>query len=165
MTNAETTAMMKALRTEGHYFDGKTLYVMENFHKAASQFDTAQYKKIMGMLAYYPDTQVEVVNTAAGRAVNEINVMSYEMMVRYICLLPEKEKYLKEMKRAKLVSHSHKSPYKFMRKWFAETFPDYAMMLEFDENGKLKLKSTVREEETDAVLEALPKNVSYMEAV
>jgi hypothetical protein len=50
MTNAVKNAMMAALRTEGYYFDEDKLYVTERFHKAASQFGSVQYKKIMDML-------------------------------------------------------------------------------------------------------------------
>lgn len=140
MTNAEKNAMMAALRTEGYYFDEDKLYVTERFHKAASQFGSVQYKKIMDMLSYYPNASVEVVSIGSSKATKEINVMSYETMIRYICLLPEKEKYLKEMKRMKLLSHSKKSPYKFMRKWFADTFPDYIEKRMYDETGKTILK-------------------------
>ncbi len=149
MTNAEKNAMMAALRTEGYYFDEDKLYVTERFHKAASQFGSVQYKKIMDILSYYPNASVEVVSIGGSKAINEINVMSYEMMIRYICLLPEKEKYLKEMKRMKLLSHSKKSPYKFMRKWFADTFPDYIEKRVYDESGKMILKKGTGENKGD----------------
>ena len=149
MTNAEKNAMMAALRTEGYYFDEDKLYVTERFHKAASQFGSVQYKKIMDILSYYPNASVEVVSIGSSKATKEINVMSYETMIRYICLLPEKEKYLKEMKRMKLLSHSKKSPYKFMRKWFADTFPDYLKKRMYDENGNMILKKGTAENKED----------------
>lgn len=149
MTNAEKNAMMAAMRTEGHYIDEDKLYVTENFHKAASQFGSVQYKKIMDILSYYPEASVEVVSIGSSKTTKEINVMSYEMMIRYICMLPEKEKYLKEMKRMKLRSHSQKSPYKFMRKWFADAFPDYIEKRVYDENGKLILKKGTGENKED----------------
>lgn len=129
--SVKTTAMKK----DGCFFDHNTntLYVTKAFNKKASDPMGNECAMILRLRAMFPELKVAVEDISKTKSA----VLTYDLMMKYIARTPNALESLKELERVRLMSKCQKSPYKFVRTWFEEKFPNYDKMLQFDENGEV----------------------------
>ena len=125
-----------ALKASGHYVDMAAfrLYVTPAFEKKASYYGTPECDIMNAILDAFPNMAVEVVKPE-----RKNNAITYDMMEKYITIMPDAANNMAEFKRIKKVSHAYRSAYQYVADWFATKFPHYGEMLVKDEKtGEIK---------------------------
>lgn len=117
---------------KGYVFDlaTKEFRMTESFARKASQVGTPEYVTLLKVKRDYPDVKVKkMVKQKSGRGLN------YDMMLNYIRLQDDASAKEAEFKRQQLLSRVQPMPYRFVLKWFENTFPEYYDWLEENETG------------------------------
>ena len=124
-----------AVAKVGFFYDVNTdtLYVSTAFDKKRLQYGSDEYKKVREFRAICPDLKMEVVKRAPKK-----KPLSYEMMKKFISVLPTAEADLKEMERQQMMSVAYKSPYKYMELWFNEKYPNHKELLVKSDDNKVE---------------------------
>ena len=131
----EKKILTAALKASGHYVDMAAfrLYVTPAFEKKASYYGTPECDIMNAILDAFPNMAVEVVKPE-----RKNNAITYDMMEKYITIMPDAANNMAEFKRIKKVSHAYRSAYQYVADWFATKFPHYGEMLVKDEKtGKV----------------------------
>lgn len=133
--NVNVSVKAAALKKDGYFFDHSinTLYVTKAFSKKASDPMGSECAMILRLRAIFPELVIEIAEAAKTKS----TALTYDLMMKYIARTPNALDTLKELERVRLMSKCQKSPYKFVRTWFEEKFPNYDKMLQFDENGEV----------------------------
>ena len=98
----------------------KVFRMTESFARKASQVGTEEYRVLLKVQHDYPD--VKVVKTVRQKGGRKLN---YDMMLNYISLQENAEVMEKEFKRQQLLARVQPMPYKYVKKWFDDNFPEY----------------------------------------
>ncbi len=116
----------KVVNKMGYYFDANsdTLYMSKAFDRKTLQYGSEEFRIFEELEKPCPAMTAEII----ARKVKE-KPLSYEMMKKFISLLPTAEADLKEMERQKKMSIAFKSPYKYMERWFNEKYPYHKELL------------------------------------
>lgn len=133
--NVNVSVKAAALKKDGYFFDHSinTLYVTKAFSKKASDPMGSECAMILRLRTIFPELVIEIAEAAKTKSA----ALTYDLMMKYIARTPNALESLKELERVRLMSKCQKSPYKFVRTWFEEKFPNYDKMLQFDENGEV----------------------------
>lgn len=132
MEDITMNKMMKsAVAKRGYFFDMNTdtLYVSKVYEKKRLNYGSAEYKTVLELRKICHELKIEVVSKAYKKP------LSYDMMRKFISILPTAEADLKEMERQQKMSVAYKSPYKYMKMWFNEKYPYHKELL-VEENGE-----------------------------
>lgn len=119
-----------------YYFDhvSNTLYATKSFLKEAEQFGSAACDVIIQARAMYPDIAIQTYATEK----RNNTAIPYKYMVRYISLMPDAAEAIREMESVKLMSHSQKSPFKYVENWFKKKYPEYGKTVRLDTEGNIE---------------------------
>lgn len=119
----------------GYFYDANTntLYLSTTYNKKRLTYGSDEYKTVREFRTICSDLTIEVVKRAPKK-----KSLSYDMMKRFIAILPTAEEDLKEMERQKKLSVSYKSPYKYMELWFNEKYPFHKKIQVEKENGDVE---------------------------
>ena len=130
-----TTTMKTAMNKNGYYYDmdTNTLHITKAFDRKRLTYGSEEYKIVRELKSYCEGLEIEVHS----RATKE-KPLSYEMMKKFIRILPTAKADLEEMERQQKMSVAFKSPYKFMERWFNEKYPYYKEMLVKSDNGEVE---------------------------
>ncbi len=104
-----------------------TITVTKSFMKKAENFGSAEYKQMIEIksdpvLSAY---KIVVRNIKKNPEKESYRNLTYANMEAYISTLNLKTIFMAEYEVARKRSKIQKSPYKYMVKWFVETFPNY----------------------------------------
>lgn len=133
MEDITMNKMMKsAVAKYGYFFDmnTNTLYVSKAYDKKRLNYGSAEYKTVLELRKFCPELKIEALSKAPRK-----KPLSYDMMRKFISILPTAEADLKEMERQQKMSVAYKSPYKYMEMWFNEKYPYHKELL-VEENGE-----------------------------
>lgn len=124
-----------AVAKSGRYFDvnTNTLYVSNAYNKKRLNYGSDEYKEVREFRTICPELNIEIVTRAPKK-----KPLSYEMMRKFISILPTAEEDLKEMERQQNLSVAYKSPYKYMELWFNEKYPYHKELLVKSDNGDVE---------------------------
>ncbi len=96
----------------------------KRFATAASKPGTKEFKELAKIRQMFPAYEV-VARTASPSATRvSMKGLSYDFMEEHIALLHEAD--LPAYTQQKRLSQAYKNPYMYMRKWFVETYPNWA---------------------------------------
>ena len=132
----EKKILTAALKASGHYVDMAAfrLYVTPAFEKKASYYGTPECDIMNAILDAFPNMVVEIVKSN-----RKNNAITYDMMKKYITIMPDAAANLAEFDRVKKMSHAYRSAYQFVADWFEKKYPHYGEMLVKDEKtGEIK---------------------------
>lgn len=117
----------------GYFYDvdTNTLHMTKAFERKTLQYGSDEFRLVRKLREVCPEMKTEI-HTRDGKA----KPLSYEMMKKFIRLLPTAEVDLREMERQQKMSVAYKSPYKFMERWFNETYPHHKDLLVKNEKGE-----------------------------
>lgn len=121
-----------------------TITVTKTFMKKAENFGSKEYKQMMeiksdSVLSNY---KLIVRSIKKNPEKESYRNLTYKNMETYISTLNLSTIYMAEYEVAKQRSKIQKSPYKYMVKWFIETFPNYKEAEIFSEAEASTLSST-----------------------
>ena len=131
--------MNKMLKTAvakvGYFYDANTntLYLSTAYNKKRLTYGSDEYKTVREFRNICPELNIEVVKRAPKK-----KPLSYDMMKKFISVLPTAEEDLKVMERQQKLSVAYKSPYKYMELWFNEKYPFHEEMLVKSDNGDVE---------------------------
>ena len=127
--------MKSAVAKSGRFYDANTntLYVSTAYNKKRLTYGSDEYKEVRELRTICPDLTIEIMKRATKK-----KPLSYDMMKKFISILPTAEEYLKEMERQQMLSVSYKSPYKYMELWFNEKYPFHKKIQVEKENGDVE---------------------------
>lgn len=129
----DTKIVASALRTDGYYMDitTNTLYMTAPFEKKSNIYGTQEYRQVNIILAQFPDAKLSV------RKKSHKEVVTYDLMEKYISIMPDAASHMKEYENVKLKSHAFRSPYKYVMNWFETKYSNYGKFMVKDEKGKV----------------------------
>ena len=130
-------------------FSTNTLTVNYKFHRAMSDFGSAEYLRYKEILADFPHLKVVV---KAGRTITTTRPtkrLTYENMDSYIGCYENCDELRAAFAIVRQKSKVLASPYKYVRDWFEAQFPDYRCSVGFDG------------EKAAVTLAAIPNTISY----
>lgn len=127
--------MKSAVAKSGRFYDANTntLYVSTTYNKKRLTYGSDEYKEVREFRTLCSDLTIEIVKRAPKK-----KPLSYDMMKKFIAILPTGEEDLKEMERQQKLSVAYKSPFKYMELWFNEKYPFHKEMLSEKENGEVE---------------------------
>lgn len=127
--------MKSAVARVGYFFDANTntLYLSTSYNKKRLTYGSDEYKTVREFRAICPDLTIEIVKRAPKK-----KPLSYDMMKKFISILPTAEEDLKEMERQQMLSVAYKSPYKYMELWFNEKYPYHKELQVVSDNGEVE---------------------------
>ena len=137
--------MKVALSKVGYYYDVNTdtLYVSSVFNKKRLNYGSNEYNIVRNFREISSDLTIEIVKRAPKK-----KPLSYNMMEKFITILPTAEEDQKEMERQKKLSLAYKSPYKYMELWFNEKYPFHKeLLVEENEESKWDVVALMRKAE------------------
>lgn len=152
-----------AVSKNGSYFDPNTntLYMSNAYNKKRLNYGSDEYKAVRELRTLIPDLKIEIVTRAPKK-----KPLSYDMMKKFIMLLPTAEEDLKEMERQQKMSVAYKSPYKYMELWFNEKYPFHKELLvsdsEWDVVALMRLADAQKKEQ-EAQKAEVPAQTSDVE--
>jgi len=153
----------KALRTAGHYIDiaNNTIYVSAAFNKKSEIYGTPECQTMTAILNAFPGIEIQVQTSS-----RKNSVIPYDLMEKYIKIMPDAAGNLIEFERIKKMSRAYRSAYRFVADWFETKFPHYGELLVKDEKtGKItwnaveQYKMAQAESKKTAEVEAAAKPV------
>lgn len=124
-----------AVAKSGRFYDANTntLYVSTTYNKKRLSYGSDEYKTVREFRSICADLTIEIVKRAPKK-----RPLSYDMMKKFISILPTAEEDMKEMECQQKLSVAYKSPYKYMELWFNEKYPFHKEMLSEKENGEVE---------------------------
>ena len=129
----DTKIIAAALRANGYYMDTLTnnLYMTAPFEKKSNVYGTQEYRLVNNILAQFPDAQFSIQRKSRKE------VIPYDMMEKFISIMPDAAIRMEEYENVKLKSHAFRSPYKYVTNWFEKKYPNYGEFMVKDENGNV----------------------------
>ncbi len=130
-----------------------TITVTKAFMKKAENFGSAEYKQMMEIKsdAILSTYRIVVRSIKKNPEKESYRNLTYKNMETYISTLNLSTIYMTEYEVAKQRSKIQKSPYKYMVKWFVETFPNYKEAEIFSEAKASNLSSTKTQDNVTAM--------------
>jgi len=119
-----------------------TLIINKTFEKQASVFNSQAYQTIKQIRADYPD--VKIVRAEGNKKASRRSI-TFAQMGQYISIFDENGMLQEQFEKVRAMSKIQASPYKYVKTWFENQFPNYTKQVAFDDNGKM---SFVEEEKT-----------------
>ncbi len=119
-----------------------TLTINKTFEKQASVFNSQAYQIIKQIRADYPD--VKIVRAEGNKKASRRSI-TFAQMGQYISIFDENGMLQEQFEKVRAMSKIQASPYKYVKTWFENQFPNYTKQVAFDDNGKM---SFVEEEKT-----------------
>ena len=111
-----------------------TLTINKTFEKLASIFNSEAYRIIKQLRADYPD--MAIVRTEGNKKTTRRSI-TFAQMEQYISIFDENGMLQEQFEKVKVMSKIQASPYKYVKTWFENQFPNYTKQVAFDENGKM----------------------------
>ena len=108
-----------------------TLTVSEKFLKNAGRYNSPEYNVVKKLRADYPTMQIVVEKKQ--KSVNKN--LTFKQMVGFIQEVDENKLPLFE--KVRKISKVQPSPYKYVKTWFENQFPNYTEQVEFGEDGTM----------------------------
>ena len=129
-----TNVVSSALRANGYYLDAfnNILYMTAPFEKKSNIYGTPEYKLVCNIMAQYPDVQISIQKKSRKE------VIPYDMMEKFISIMPDAAIRMEEYENVKLKSHAFRSPYKYVTNWFEKKYPNHGEFMVKDENDNIK---------------------------
>lgn len=145
-------------------FASNTITLNYKFAAAAAQFNSPEYQLLRDIKKDFPE-MTEIIQP--GRRITTprpTKRLTYENMRKHIEVYENSEELLKTFGMVRALSKPLKSPYKYVRDWFEEQFPNYKENPTF-EDGKIiaipvKPRDTLGYEKKDTSTSAAPKVVN-----
>lgn len=109
-----------------------TITVSKKFLAEASHTDTFAYKKMLELRKLGMMLVVENRKKSKDR-------LSYKRMEAYLSCLAEAERYLNEFATIREAAKGQPNPYRYVYRWFDETFPNRNEIPELDEEYRILL--------------------------
>lgn len=127
--------MKSAVAKSGRFYDANTntLYVSTAYNKKRLTYGSDEYKEVRELRTICPNLTIEIMKRAPKK-----KPLSYDMMKKFISILPTSEEDLKEMERQQKLSVAYKNPYKYMELWFNEKYPFHKEIQVEKENGDVE---------------------------
>ena len=131
-----------------------TITVTKAFMKKAENFGSAEYKQMMEIKSdeVLRSYKIIVRSIKKNPEKESYRNLTYKNMETYISTLNLKTIYMAEYEVAKKRSKIQKSPYKYMVKWFVETFPNYKEADIFSDEKNVTLAFTETQNETETMV-------------
>ena len=121
MNNRENTAI-KGYKIN---FTNNTITVNYTFKKASEEYGTPEYRLLKDILADFPTMTIIVKSGREKKSPSKFKNLTYKKMREYISVLDNAEEMNAVMDTIEIQSKGQSSPYKFVRDWFMEQFPNY----------------------------------------
>ena len=128
--------------------DPATLTINKTFEKQASIFNSEAYKIIKQLRVDYP--KMVIVRTERNKNTNRKSI-TFAQMGQYISIFDENGVLQEQFEKVKAMSKIQASPYKYVKTWFENQFPNYTKQVAFDENGKMSFVEESKAAEGDAI--------------
>ena len=119
-----------------------TLTINKAFEKQASVFNSQAYQIVKQIRVDYPD--VKIVRAEGNKKANRRSI-TFAQMEQYISIFDEDGMLQEQFEKVRAMSKIQANPYKYVKTWFENQFPNYTKQVAFDDNGKM---SFVEEENT-----------------
>jgi len=116
------------MEVKGYKIDFKTNTLIMNykFSKEAMIYGSTEYNLRKAILADFPTMKTVVQSGRTKKTTNKSKRLTYENMKLYISTFPNREDLMEEFEDVVKQSKVQKSPYKYVRDWFKNTFPNYS---------------------------------------
>ena len=119
----------------------KTITVSDKFMKEAAKPFTNEFNDLMKLRELCPGYEIITRSHRKPRKTEKSKgipkFVSYDHMKKYIELLPDSEKLLKEFQLVKDYAEAHNYASSIVFDWFNKKFPDYRYAPKIDKDGKL----------------------------
>lgn len=115
-------------------FTSKTITITKSFSKKAQDPTSKEYALYLRLQNELPDFKILAAVTKSNKNTRK---MTYDKMIKYISCQKDSALLLKNFIEVRELSKATPSPYTFVYKWFAATFPNYDKMPAFDSNGNI----------------------------
>lgn len=122
-------------------FAKQCLYMNYKFARAASEYGSSEYKLLQDILKDNPSLRPIVRAGRETKTPNQFKRLTYKNMESYIRVQDNAEELLAAFAIAKEESKKEKSPYKYVRGWFAEQFPNCWDCKVFDDGKIIQLET------------------------
>jgi len=117
-------------------FASNTITMNYTFAAAAEQYGTPEYNLLKNILVDFPEMKKVVKAGRNVKTANKNKNLTYEHMEAYITAFTNSEELMEVFESVKQLSKAQKSPYKFVKDWFVQQFPNYKVIPTMKE-GKL----------------------------
>jgi len=115
-------------------FISNTIIVTKKFVEAASRMGTSEYKTMLKLQKM--NMSIEIKAAPTRRKVQRSH-LTYVKMQNYIACVANCDSYMADFETIRKASMGQSNPYQYVRSWFEQTFPNYAILPELDENRKI----------------------------
>lgn len=146
-----TKILKSALKMSGNYYDRETniLYVTRAFSKKSEYYGTDECTLLIKMEKRYPGIKTVVYKMRGNKA-----KLTYQMMEKFIVMMPDAESNLNEYKTVKKVSLAMANHYKYVFDWFQRKYPHYEEVTVEAEDGTIewdavKMLEKAKDEKTE----------------
>ena len=127
---------------------GNHIIVTKAFLKKAQVFGTDEYYALRTVKAENPNAAVRTKAIKKNPDKETFKKVTYENMEYYISLQPNKATHMAHYKIVRERSKIQKSPYKYVAKWFVDTFPDFRKAPVFATSAETAVEYTTSTERT-----------------
>lgn len=118
-------------------FTTNTVTISKSFALAASDPCKPEFETLSKLQAAYPGMRIIHKTHRSPSKANANKGLTYERMEGYINLHENAAELLIKFEAVKAIAATQKSPYKLIRNWFMQQFPDYGKLPEINRNGKI----------------------------
>lgn len=125
-----------------------TLTINKAFEKQASVFNSQAYQIVKQIRADYPD--VKIVRAEGSKKASRRSI-TFAQMGQYISIFDEDGMLQEQFEKVRAMSKIQANPYKYVKTWFENQFPNYTKQVAFDDNGKMSFVEEEKTEETQKV--------------
>lgn len=106
-------------------FTNNTIIVNYKFADAYAQFDTEEYKLIKKIKMDFPQMEIVIKSGRVQKKTKPTKGLTYEHMEAHMDAYDNAEELKEMFELVRTLSATAKSPYKYVRDWFEEQFPNY----------------------------------------
>ncbi len=130
-----TKILKSALKMSGNYYDRETntLYMTRAFSKKSEYYGTDECTLLIKMEKQYPGIKTIVYKMRDNKA-----KLTYQLMEKFIAMMPDVEANLNEYKTVKKVSLAMANHYKYVLDWFQKKYPHYEVVIVVAEDGTIE---------------------------
>ena len=111
------------------------IYINNSFNERANNPTSDEYRLLKEVRNDNPSFRVVYKETKKKTSPNKN--LKYENMEKYIKVFENADELLEMFGKVKKLSKSQPNPYKFVKGWFKEQFPNYKKIPQFNKEGKL----------------------------
>lgn len=105
------------------------VYLIASFLRAASRLGTPEYNELLALRRELPDYEFQKTDTNRKKTSNKNKNLTYAKMRGHIRAVygetQKTDELLKKMNRVEALSRIQANPYKYVRDWFINEFPNY----------------------------------------